>query len=248
MYFGETINSIDLAQNVSLLRKSINDKTGIIDVRAKINNKDMVDIEMQIADNHNIEERILFYWARMYEKQIAKSQDYSLLNRCISVIFLNYEPENLRDLPLHTIWQLRENENSKILLTKKLEIHIILLGKEATTDDNRLKKWLTFFKNPYGEEVKKMADVDNEIKEALEGLYDINADEQKVMLAELRLKHILDKKAELRTAENKGLKRGIEEGIEQEKLNVAKKLKEKNVDIEIIIEITGLTKEQIDKL
>ena len=86
---------------------------------------------MQITDNHNIAERILFYWARMYEKQISKSVDYSKLNRCISVIFLNYEPEQFHKLPLHTMWQITERENHKIVLTKKLEIHIIILNKEV---------------------------------------------------------------------------------------------------------------------
>ena len=33
---------------------------GIIDIRAKINNKNEVDVEMQVADQSNILERILF--------------------------------------------------------------------------------------------------------------------------------------------------------------------------------------------
>ena len=42
----------------------------------------------------------------------------------------------------------------------------------------------------------------------------------------------------------KGIKQGIEQGIEK----VAKNLKAKNVDIEIIKETTGLTDEEIEKL
>jgi hypothetical protein len=43
-------------------------------------------------------------------------------------------------------------------------------------------------------------------------------------------------------------KMAIKQGIEEGKLEVAKKLKEKGIDIKIIIETTGLTKSDIEKL
>ena len=57
----------------------MDDKVGIIDIRATINNKNPIDIEMQIIDNHNIEKRILFYWSRLYSKQIEIGVDYEKL-------------------------------------------------------------------------------------------------------------------------------------------------------------------------
>ena len=42
--------------------------------------------------------------------------------------------------------------------------------------------------------------------------------------------------------------KGIEKGIEQEKRTLAQKMKKDNVDIEKIIQYTGLTKEEIEKL
>ena len=42
--------------------------------------------------------------------------------------------------------------------------------------------------------------------------------------------------------------KGVEEGIEQEKLNMAKIMKRNNEAIEKICEYTGLTKEIIEKL
>ena len=91
-------------------------KYGIIDVRAKINDKDSVDIEIQIAQQSNIIERILFYWSKMYAKQIQRGDDYTVLNRCISVIFLEYGIAHLKELPIHTEWQILERKNVKIVL------------------------------------------------------------------------------------------------------------------------------------
>ena len=42
--------------------------------------------------------------------------------------------------------------------------------------------------------------------------------------------------------------RGIEQGIEQEKNNIVKKLLDKNMSIDEIIEITSLTKEEVEKI
>ena len=59
-------DKVELEQTPFLYGMQVNDKVGIIDIKAKINNKNPIDIEMQVLDKHNIEKRILFYWARLY--------------------------------------------------------------------------------------------------------------------------------------------------------------------------------------
>ena len=46
----------------------------------------------------------------------------------------------------------------------------------------------------------------------------------------------------------KGIKIGIEQGIEQESMRMAAKLKSLGIEMNIILESTGLTREQIEKL
>ena len=58
----------------------------------------------------------------------------------------------------------------------------------------------------------------------------------------------MDTKSQLRTAEEKGLKKGLEEGIKSGKKEIAKKMLQKNIALETIIEITGLTEEEIEKI
>ena len=45
-----------------------------------------------------------------------------------------------------------------------------------------------------------------------------------------------------------GYKKGVEEGKADEKLEIARKMKEKGLEVEQIKEITGLNQEEIDKL
>ncbi len=73
-------------------------------------------------------------------------------------------------------------------------------------------------------------------------------DEKLERLAFLRQKAIMDEKAIYAAGLDKGELRGKEEGIKQEKIETAKKMKAKNMDINTIIEITELTKEEIEKL
>ena len=250
----EKVETIELEQTPYLWGNQADDKLGIIDVRATINGKNPIDIEMQILDNHDIEKRILFYWSKLYLKQIDRGDDYNKLNRSISIIFLDYEIEKLKQLSIHTKWQIRSDKNGKTILTEDLEIHIIEIPKiNRMLENGKLKKWILFLENPEGEETKKMAEKEKEIKEAIETLEDISSDEAKERIAELRQKYIMDTKSQLRTAEEKGLKKGIkeglkkglEEGIKSGKKEIAKKMLQENIALETIIEITGLTEDEI---
>ena len=200
---------------------------------------------MQILNNRDIEKRILFYWSKLYLKQLKRGERYKKLNRSISIIFLDYEIEKLKELPTHTKQQIRNDKNGKIVLTEDLEIHIIEIPKiNKMLENGNLKKWILFLENPEGEETKKMAEKEKEIKEAIETLEDISSDEAKERIAELREKYIMDRASELETAEEKGIK----QGARNEKEKVAKIMKQKNMPIDDIIDITELTKEEIEKL
>ena len=134
-------------------------------------------------------------------------------------------------------------------MTDRLEIHIIELRKKAKSrEDEAIQKWLTFFENPYGREIKEMSEEKEEIKVALEALEEINADEEKVRIAELREKYILDRNTEIRNAKEIGISQGRKLGKQEGMLEMAKKMKKKGMDVKTIIEVTELTEEEIKKI
>ena len=80
-------------------------------------------------------------------------------------------------------------------------------------------------------------------------IYDL--DERESYLAHLRLKYILDQKNIEETGFERGFERGLKEGLEQglqEKIKIAKNMLNKNIDISIISEVTGLTKKEVENL
>ena len=91
--------------------------------------------------------------------------------------------------------------------------------------------------------------VDNKyVKKAEKELEYLSGDEETRRLAELREKAIRDELAAIAQARDEGKSEGISLGIIQDKIEIAKKMLAKEMDIALIIELTGLTKEKIEKL
>ena len=149
----------------------------------------------------------------------------------------------------------------KIVLTEDFELNIIELPKinglfRLTQKEKKLQEWLYFLENPESKEVASYMKSNNSIKEAKNKLEEMSQDAKVRRIAELREKAILDEKEaeytgycnSLENGIEQGIEQGIELGIEQNQKDVAKKLKDKGVDIDFIVEITGLSKEDIENL
>lgn len=60
------IEKIEVIEEAEIDRININDKVGVIDLKATINNNTIVDIEIQLRDQHNMIMRSMFYTAGLY--------------------------------------------------------------------------------------------------------------------------------------------------------------------------------------
>ena len=263
----DDIESIDLG-NSTILEKDLRDeKVGILDILAKGKDNTKYNIEMQMISKENIQDRMLFYWSKVFLRGIKEGNQYDELNKVVSILIANFKLKNIKEIPeFHTKWQIREETYSNTVLTSKLEIHIIELPKLIEMIENGLvsKKdelviWLRFIMNP---EELSMEEIDytDEIKEAERILRDINSNEHDIWLAEQRLKYIRDQYAERKYARKEGYEEGHEEGYKEghkkghkegnkeAMIKVARKMIQKEIPINEIIELTGLTKEEIENI
>ena len=136
------MKEVDLDKNPITEKDLYDDKIGILDVKALLNNEVSCDIEMQIATQENIEERILFYWSKMYVENIKQGHFYYDLKKCIAILIADFELDKLKEIEKsHTKWNIREEEFSKIILTNVCELHIIELPKiKKLIEQNKLLK------------------------------------------------------------------------------------------------------------
>ena len=261
------IDSIDLSRNPILRREFKDEKLGVLDIIAKLDENEICNIELQIVDKKNIIERILYYWSRLNSRQIKSGEDYKILQKAIVILITDFKIEDLEELDYHSRWKIMEDkQGKKIILTQKLEIDIIelpkIIGKEKEQDN--LLDWLYFLENPKSERVTEKMKENENLKEAVKKLDNLSEDEKMQRIADLRQKAIMDEKAiyekGLEVGIEKGMKEGIQRGIEKgiekgimegsqkEKIEIAKKMLELKIDKETIAEATGLTEQEIEKI
>ena len=232
------VTEIELDKNPILEKDLLDDKIGILDIKAKADNNTNINIEMQLVDRKDIEKRILYYWSKMYIQGIKQAEDYKKLEKSIIILFTDYELEVLKDIEKYvTQWNIKEKEYNQTVLTNVLEIYIIEIKKYKEKEEkSELDKWIKFLENPG---VIKMGE-NKSVDKAKKVLEEISQDERERYLAELREKYIMDQKA-IEDA-------GYDKGEKNKAIEIAKKMKQKNIPIKEIIEITGLTREEIEKL
>ena len=249
----EEVTEVDLSQNVILRREREDDKLGILDIIAKINQKEYCNIEMQLVNTGEIKERILYYWSKVYAKQLKKHQDYKELEKTIVILIANFKIEGLEELKYHTEWKIVDNETRKVILTDKFELCIIELPKvKETEEQEELMDWLCFLENPKSERIKEKMEENEELKEAVEKLEGMSEDEYMQRIADLREKAILDYNSGMSFALRKGLEQGREEGEKEgertAKLETARKMLEEKIPVETIVKITNLSKKEVEEL
>ena len=265
----ENITEIKMDVSTHTNRDYLKSKLGILDLRVKLENNIQCNVEVQLIDYGNMIDRMLFYWAKQFSKNLNKSQDYSKLERTISIAILNFKIEDLKDIEnFYTNWKIIETKDRKKILTNKLDLCIIelpkLLEQKHKELDDNLTQWMLFLNNPDSVEVKEIMEENDKIKEAAEKYDVILGDEELIRLAELKEKGEMDERNMKRVAREEGMAEGMKQGMEKgkqeghksgliegaqkNKLEVAKLMKKDKVDISIISKYTGLTEEEIEKL
>ena len=225
-----------------------------MDILVTLNNGIKVNIEMQVKDYKNTIDRSLFYLSGVFHESLESGKNYATIPYTIGIWICNFDIFDVG--PFHEIGRIRRDYEN-ILLTDKYELHYIQLPKfkkKCKRISSKLEQWLTFIINENLEEIKMS---DNKlIKEAEEKLEALNADKEAQRLAELREKAIRDEAAALDGAFTRGKEQGLAEGLAEGKSNgilenrlqIAKKMLDDNFDIETIIKLTGLTREDIENL
>ena len=205
------IEKIDLDKNRILEKDLSSDKLGILDVRATIDNEDDIDIEMQVTDHKDIQERTLFYWSKLFSRKIVSGEDYKDLKKVVIILITKYEIEELKKIEKTlTKWQIREETFPKEVLTNKLEFYILELDKLEKYNDisEELRNWLKFIESP--EEIDMSEIKDENIKRAKEELEKINMDEYEQDMALRREMFLHDQASMKRHAYEDGEKAGLE--------------------------------------
>ena len=108
----EKIDSMIINNEKEITRDKPIDKLGILDLELDINNKEKVDVEVQLLKNDEFIHRLLFYWSRIYSKQIHRGDEYTKARKVVIIAITDFEIDITKELKrMETIWNIREKQN-----------------------------------------------------------------------------------------------------------------------------------------
>ncbi|WP_283700886.1 Rpn family recombination-promoting nuclease/putative transposase [Clostridium perfringens] len=251
------IKDVEL-KNTDLEKEHLGDKFCRLDIKAKTDKGELINIEIQVRDEYNMVQRTLYYWSKIYSDQLGSAENYKDLARTVCINILNFKL--LDNDRYHNAYRLKEITTNEEL-TDIEEIHFIELPKskginsEEVDNIDSLVKWIEFIKEPESEAVRILELTDESIRKAKNQLYKLSLDKKTIEQYRIREKAMYDEISALENSREKGLQEGVkigkEEGRKEGELNAKKKLAKSLLDvldIETIAKKTGLTEEEIRKL
>jgi len=260
--------SVEIIENKTLSAESIGAKTSILDVRAMLFDGTKVHIEVQLRNLKNFDRRSLFYWGKEFTKGIKSGEDYAYLPTVININIIDFE--FLETVKFHTVFHLKEDKESNLILTEILEIHFLNMIKWRKCDkidiaNKPLHRWLTWFdRNSPAELIEEVAKMDKAIMAANERQVYFTNDDEEIRAYEMREMALMDERARLSYATNEGITQGrvegitegLTQGIAQGRMeglaeglkNVAINALAEGLAPEIVQKITGLSEETIKEL
>ena len=251
---GEKVKIKRVIHDARLEQLTQEQKYRILDLEVELESGEYVNIEMQLKNNNNMEERTTFYASKKITEQMVKGKQYKDLNKVIIISILDY---NLINLPEYITKTVRvADKHREYEINNKVEFYYIELKKfrkENPDMKEPINQWLAFIDMEKGERLEMAKKENKEIEEAVEEYETLTGDALVRRLEEIRLMSELEEQSALETAKNEGKEEGKKEGMEQgirqgqkqNKIETAKKLLKLKIPIEQIIEITELTKEEI---
>lgn len=242
------IEKIEVIEEAEIDRININDKIGVIDLKATINNNSIVDIEIQLRDQHNMIMRSMFYAAGLYHTGLKSGEKYEENKKVIGINILKYNIFKWKKY--HSKITMKEKELN-IEVTDAIEIHFLELPKflkSKNEGNKKLRQWMEFICNERKGEIEMAVKENKKIAKAKEEYEYLTGDDAVQRLAFLRDKWERDHNSEIAWERKEARKQGLSEGKNEERKKIINEMLKKEFPEETIIELTKISKEELEKL
>ena len=254
------INKVEV-KNPELTPNMADEKLGILDLKLDIDNEKVVDVEMQVSNEHNIKERSSTYLSKLAAEQLKAKQNYKELKKIITINILKYN--YLERNSYHSIARMKYEDTNPIEFvnmgykkeeedaTSTFEMHFIELPKFKEKNPNcntKLEQWLWLIDGSKEEKVKMSALENEEINKTVKELNKLSQNPEEVAKYEEREWSIMRYNVEMDTNRELGKEEGRKEGKRDKEIEIVKKLYSLNTPIEKIAEIVELSIEEVKKI
>lgn len=218
-------------------------KLSILDIKASVDDKSFIDIEVQVARQNYMAKRSMYYLSRMYSEQMIKNQNYDELKPVIGINLLDFnlfKPNEIGNW--HNFANFTLYGTSKII-SECISSHFLELPKLKYSDIKKVKRleaWGAYFSGCSENELEVLAMNEPLLKEALSYEHSFANNNNEYNKYRQREDAIREENTKLLMAEKRGR-------LDNAKQNVINGLR-KGYDMHIISDITGWDIDDIEKI
>ncbi len=201
-------------QNGELSPAALMDKFCRLDINMRVNGQ-LVDLEVQVCNEGDYIERVMFYWAMDFSSAIPSGGRYADLPRTIVLSIMDFSLFDCAEY--HSFFQPLE-VNRHELMSDKMGFHFFELPKLPGEIDgsDMLSLWLALFNASTEEDLEKIKALEvPEMEQAIDAYYTITASEEFREIARMRERACHNEASALYAAREEGIAEGIERGIEK---------------------------------
>lgn len=234
--------------NPELPGEAIDDKNAVLDILAQDSTGRTINIEMQAHEFEQFAKRAAFYAFRLYVQGIEKGEKHLDIPPVFSVNLLDFEL--FPGLTYHRCFRLLDVNDPSLLLMDDIEFHFIELPKLKARIDtliDPLEIWTLFIQSSENLTEDDMAIFEKKNPAMIKAHRELD---RLSMDSDARLHY--DRRKSILIFYEKTLKKKFEdgksEGIEQGKIETARAMLEKGYPVDDIIELTGLSPEDLASL
>ena len=248
----EQVESIEYL-TPEMLPETPTNKFSIVDVCCKDKEGRQFIVEMQMVWSEEFKSRVLLNASKAYVRQLEKGECYDQLRPVYSLNLVNdvFEKDLPEDEFYHFYQLVHERHSEKVI--KGLHIVFVELPKFTPRNWGEKKMmvlWLRFLKeiNEQTKEVPAELIENPYIEKAVSLMAETAMTDEERYVYEKNLDSISIEKTLVNASIEKGKAIGEAIGETKKNLENARKMKELGATVDFIMQVTGLTKEQIEKL
>ena len=173
----ETVTDISITNPIEL-GQTIDNKEFILDINVTLNNNTRINLEMQVENELNWQDRSLSYLCRSFD-ELYSGQDYSETLPVYHIGFLDFSLFSV-EAEFYAKYKLINVKTHKVF-SDKFNLSVVDLThiELATEEDRRygIDLWARLFKATTWEEIKMLAAQNEYLEEATQELYKCNSDD-----------------------------------------------------------------------
>ena len=137
------INTIKIAHDIVLEKNIKDEKLGILDIKAQLDNGVHINIEMQRSDEKNIVKRSTYYASNIITTQLKKRENYKKLKPVIVIFIMDFNHFETEEYITKTVTV--SDQNRKYEINEDMVYYYIELPKFRETEfnlNNKVEQWL----------------------------------------------------------------------------------------------------------